>query len=49
MSNNNTNPSAKIYEQRFEMLKKLIRIDKMLCSAKIIHKEKETKDNGSAG
>jgi hypothetical protein len=37
-----------IYEQRFEMLKKLIRIDRMLRSAKIIDKDKETKGDGPA-
>jgi gliding motility-associated-like protein len=42
-----TSLSSKIYEQRFEMLKKLIRIDMMLRSAKIIHKDKGTKDDGS--
>jgi len=41
--------SNKIYEQRFEMLKKLIRIDQMLRSAKIIHKDKESKKDGFAG
>jgi hypothetical protein len=33
------NKDLNIYEQRFEMLMKLIRIDKMLKSAKITHKK----------
>jgi len=33
------NPNFNIYEQRFEMLMKLIRIDRMLKSAKITHKK----------
>ena len=35
----NDNKDLNIYEQRFEMLMKLIRIDKMLKSAKITHKK----------
>lgn len=34
------NTSKNIYEQRFQMLMKLIRIDKMLKSAKIINPKK---------
>ena len=39
MAKSNSTPS-KIYEQRFEMLMKLIRVDKMLRSAKIINKDR---------
>ena len=35
------NSSPKQYEQRFEMLMKLVRIDKMVRTAKIIHKDKK--------
>lgn len=33
------NENLNIYEQRFEMLMKLMRIDRMLKSAKITHKK----------
>jgi hypothetical protein len=35
------NAALNVYEQRFEMLMKLIRIDRMLRSAKIVHKDKD--------
>jgi hypothetical protein len=35
------NTALNVYEQRFEMLMKLIRIDKMLRSAKIVHMDKD--------
>jgi hypothetical protein len=46
----NSNAPVKIYEERFERLMKLIRIDRMLRSAKIIHNDKRKKnDNGYSG
>ena len=40
--NNNTSnqKASNVYEQRFIMLMKLIRIDRMLKSAKIVHPKK---------
>ncbi len=35
----NINYSAKVYQDRFEMLMKLVRIDKMLRTAQIINKD----------
>jgi len=47
MKNQSQNTSAdlqnQIYYKRFKMLMKLIRIDKMLRSAKIIHADKNQK------
>ena len=38
-----------IYQQRFEMLMKLIRIDRMLRSAKIVYPDKDATKNGHSG
>lgn len=38
-----------VYQQRFETLMKLIRIDRMLRSAKIVYPDKNTNGDGHSG